>query len=125
MVSGDLSENRPASDALMAMIPASMVLLNNPWQALAGNDRLTDFETIALLEVNADGRFNLSALRGLDIDAEPMLLATIFDQRGQVRAITSKETLLHRIGSAIRVDLFSGTGFSAQPDHPQDSAGSQ
>lgn len=110
-VSGDLSENRPASQAMLAVWPGQLGWIQTQaWTSLQDALVLPGFDPMTLVSVNADGRFSLNGMRR-DLDQTPMMIGTTFDEQGFVNAITTQETTIQSINSAIRVDLFPGHGF--------------
>ncbi len=110
-VSGGLSENRPASDALIAVWPGPKNFGGKgqaAWSAALA-EGMPGFDPIVLEAVDQHGGFRLISFR-TDVADEIATVAATFDDTGRVQAITSLDTLIHLRGEAIRTDLFVGRG---------------
>jgi hypothetical protein len=108
-VTGGLSENRPADDAVIGLWPGRRSDANASWNALT-EPAPADFSRIDVTPVDANGRFAVVGLRR-DLDAELTTFGVRFDEHGQVVAATTQATLNQGIDTALRVDLFTGRGY--------------
>ena len=117
-VSGGLAENRPASGALVALWPsaadsrAAFRGLHQPHPA--------NYDPIALVGADANGRFPLVGLRG-DLNLDSATLGAAFTDRGEVAAISTQDTSAQNLLRAVRVDLFAGEGYGATWASPRPS----
>ncbi len=109
-VSGGLGENRPAPGSMVALWPA----YPDSRSAFRGLDRPhpADYDPVALVGVDANGRFPLVGLRS-DMDLDAATLGVAFDGRGEVAAISTQDTTAQNLSRAVRVDLFTGNGYGA------------
>ena len=118
-VSGGLAENRPASGAMVALWPsaadsrAAFRGLHQPHPA--------NYDPVALVGVDANGRFPLLGLRG-DLDLDSATLGAAFTDRGEVAAISTQDTSAQNLLRAVRVDLFAGGGYGATWASPRPGA---
>jgi hypothetical protein len=110
-VTGTLSEDRPASGALLAVWPGSAASPGSVWGSRKGVSRCADYDPSALEAVDEHGRFRSIGLRE-DMYSEEMAIGARFDARGALTAISTEEQQVQRIADAMRVNLFSGRGFS-------------
>ena len=119
-VTGGLSENRPASGAVVATFPGPATGALNTFTNLRDLTRMADFSPLALEPVDQLGRFRLTSLRSDTADQLTILAAT-FDARGRVVAISNQKTLGQRLTQAIRVDLIGSTGYAFASITPFDT----
>ena len=108
-VSGSLSEDRPAVGALLALWPGEVDWKRNAWNSLSDADWMPSYDPVALEAVDANGRFRLVGLRS-DLYEEVMTIGTLFDEQGQVRAITTTEKQTQKLVDTMRVNLFFAKG---------------
>jgi hypothetical protein len=104
-VSGSLSEDRPASGALMALWPGEQDWKRHAWDSLRFAPALPGFDPLVLEPVDQNGRFRVVGVRS-DLFDELMALGTIFDVDGQVAAVTTTEKQMQRLVESMRVNLF-------------------
>ena len=109
-VSGGLGENRPAPGSMVALWPAYA----DSRSAFRGLDRPhpANYDPVALVGVDANGRFPLVGLRS-DMDLDAATLGVAFGDRGEVAAISTQDTTAQNLSRAVRVDLFAGNGYGA------------
>ncbi|HTA92144.1 MAG TPA: ABC transporter permease, partial [Polyangiaceae bacterium] len=110
-VTGTLSEDRPASGALLAVWPGDRGTPAKAWTSRKGANRSRDYEPSALEAVDEHGRFRSIGLRE-DMYTEAMTIGALFDSRGALTAISTQEQQTQKLSEAMRVNLFSGTGYS-------------
>jgi hypothetical protein len=110
-VTGTLSEDRPASSALLAVWPGDMGAPTKAWSSRKGANRSRDYEASALEVVDEHGHFRSLGLRE-DMYTDEMTIGARFDARGALTAISTEEQQLQKLSQAVRVNLFSGTGYS-------------
>ncbi|HWZ87508.1 MAG TPA: hypothetical protein VNW92_01625, partial [Polyangiaceae bacterium] len=110
-VTGTLSEDRPASGALLAVWPGSKASPGSAWSSRNGCNRSADYEASVLEAVDEHGRFRSIGLRQ-DMYSEQMTIGARFDARGALTAISTEEQQAQKFSEAMRVNLFSGRGFS-------------
>lgn len=106
-VSGSLAENRPASSALLASWPGQKSWLRQAWLSLDAADVIPSFDPLAYEVVDENGRFRVLSFRE-DMHSELMTLGALFDEHGQVSAISTSEQQAQKLADAMRVTLFSG-----------------
>ena len=111
VVSGSLSEDRPAEGALVAVWPGKVGAEADVWLSLEDATCMPAFDPIALEPVDMNGRFHLLSFRD-DRDVEVVALGAMFDEQGRVVALSSGEKLVHKLSDSIRVNLLHGTGGS-------------
>ncbi|HEY4103667.1 MAG TPA: hypothetical protein VGM44_07235, partial [Polyangiaceae bacterium] len=110
-VTGTLSEDRPASGALLAVWPGNKSAATNAWASRKGANRSADYEASALEAVDEHGRFRSIGLRE-DMYTELMTIGARFDEHGALSAISTEEQQTQKLSEAMRVNLFSGRAFS-------------
>ncbi|MEM1447058.1 MAG: hypothetical protein AAGF84_13450, partial [Planctomycetota bacterium] len=108
-VTGGLSESRPAASVAVALWPGDKGDRNAAWRVLSP-DAPADTLPFDLVRTNAHGRFELLGLRP-DIDAQVTAFAYELNGHGELSAVPTQATLVHRLTDAIRVDLFAGQSF--------------
>lgn len=110
-VSGRMREDRPAAGALLALWPGNKNWNANAWITRAGAGVTSSFEPTVYERVDERGCFRVVGLRE-DVYTEVMAIGALFDERGAVRAISTQEQQAHKIRDAMRVNLFTGPGYS-------------
>ncbi len=108
-VSGSLSEDRPATGALLATWPGEVDWKRQAWNSLSDADWMPGYDPVSFERVDANGRFRLLGLRS-DLFEEVMTIGALFDDQGQVRAITTTEKQTQKLVDTMRVNLFFATG---------------
>jgi hypothetical protein len=105
-VSGSLSEDRPASDAVVTMWPRS----TGVWGDHDADRLIPGFSRFVTARVDANGRFGLVSVRGdqfAEFDGGMTVLSVVFDTLGTVTAITNTTTL----GNMLANNLFPARSF--------------
>ncbi|HEY2735116.1 MAG TPA: hypothetical protein VGI70_14065, partial [Polyangiales bacterium] len=110
-VTGTLSEDRPASGALLAVWPGNKSAPNNAWVSRQGANQSADYEASALEAVDEHGHFRSIGLRE-DMYTELMTIGARFDAHGALSAISTEEQQAQKLSEAMRVNLLIGRGFS-------------
>ena len=117
-VTGGLSENRPASGAMIALWPGASGRAADALATLDGSLLTPAFEPVALQVADANGNFELVALRE-DLYAQPNTLGALFGDDGKIAAITTTDSVNQVLADAIRTDLIPafGSGFTYRPTY--------
>jgi hypothetical protein len=105
-VSGSLSEDRPASDAIMMVWPRG----TGSWGDHNIDHAIPGFNRFVTARIDANGRFGLISLRNdqfTENEGQLTVLATSFDSLGNIKAITNTTTL----GSILANNMFPARGF--------------
>ncbi len=111
-ITGSLSEDRPASGAILAIAPKGVGVKTQDWRFLRKPATMPFFDPLIIEEVDGNGRFPLIGVRK-DVFSSTMLLGAIMDQeRGQVSAISSGATIGAGFSGTLRTNLFPARGHS-------------
>ncbi len=95
-VTGGLAEMQPAVGALMTLWPGT-----REWQNLMESSVVPDFSPFSFERTDSTGRFRVLGARR-DLGNDHMMLGAMFDETGQVEAITSRHS--------IQSDIVAATG---------------
>ncbi len=111
-ITGSLSEDRPASGALLAVAPKATNIKTHNWQFLERPGTLADFDPFVMEVVDGNGRFPLVGVRK-DVFSATMLLGALMDDyRGEVSAISNGITIGAGFTGTLRANLFPARGHS-------------
>lgn len=112
MVTGSLSENRPATGALLALWPGRRGSPQplNAWDTFRDAMQIASFQPLALEAVDANGRWRVLSMEET-MNGDMMTLGALFDERGEVRAISTRKNQAQQLTANMRVDLFAAQGF--------------
>ncbi len=101
-VTGGLAEDRPASDAVLAVWQGAEWATPNAARAVPG------FERFMLERVDGNGRYGVQGVRDDYYNNNRcVVLGVVFDSSGVARAVTTHQTL----STVWRVNLFPGSGY--------------
>ena len=117
-VTGGLSENRPAAGALIAIWPGAPGRAADALSTLDGTLQTPAFEPVAFQVADANGNFELVALRK-DLYANPNVIGSIFGENGRIAAISTNDSVVQVLADAIRTDIIPafGSGFTYRPTY--------
>ncbi|NJL30470.1 MAG: hypothetical protein HC898_01925 [Phycisphaerales bacterium] len=105
-VTGSLSEDRPALDSLIAVIPNAGNANTGVWDWLAQPSSLPGFDPFVLEPVDGNGRFPLLGIRK-DFFNSSVGLGSTFDDWGNAHAVSTMGTVrAANINSSLRFNLF-------------------
>ncbi|HEY4157406.1 MAG TPA: FtsX-like permease family protein [Polyangiaceae bacterium] len=110
-VSGTLSEDRPAANAMVALWPGNKSWANSAWLTRQNSAQLPGYEPTALEVVDQHGRYRAIGLRE-DLFTEAMTIAATFDDRGAIVGISAQEQQAHKFSEAMRVNISTGPGYA-------------
>jgi len=107
-VTGTLTEDRPASGALVASWPARNA--DTVWGMLADANIVADFQPVRIEQVNEQGRFRTIGTSTW-VDGQQALLGMLFDSDGRATAMTNYDTLLQKRTATFGVHLLRGEAY--------------
>ncbi|MBD3344478.1 MAG: FtsX-like permease family protein [Chitinivibrionales bacterium] len=106
MVSGSLTETRPAAGAIIAICATGQWELHGPYEHIPG------FNRFAVQKVNANGNYKVTGFHSSLFDVKKKeqmrVVPALFDSTGQVHAIINDK---HWRGKINRVSLFPAQGY--------------
>lgn len=109
-VSGSLSEARPASGAVMAILPAALDA-KSPWVMHAKIGQVPAFDLSILETVNANGIMRTVGIRQ-DIHVDIAPLGILQNEFGEVRYTTTQRTLTSKRDQTLKTSLFPSRGYT-------------
>ncbi len=109
-VTGSLSEDRPAIDALIAVLPRGGGALTGDWNFMNTPAQLPGFDPFVIEPIDANGRFSLLSIRK-DFFNQAGGLGADFDALGNARAVSTMQTVrTNNINGSLRFNLFPARG---------------
>ncbi|MCC7147095.1 MAG: hypothetical protein IT443_11675 [Phycisphaeraceae bacterium] len=108
---GSLTEDWPATEAVIAVFPSAFWFSSRIWDPLDSTQRIGDFEPFIFETADARGRFPLIGVNKNDY-SNAEYIGAMFDVFGQVRAITNQATAWSDKLGSIKIELFPGQGYS-------------
>lgn len=103
-VSGSLAEDRPAAGALMSMWPADQWWKVEAWLTMARALVAPQFDPQIIEPIDENGRLRVIAFRE-DMHEFVMTIGTVFDENGEVYAISTQEKLSQKLTDTMRINM--------------------